>query len=237
MGEPNQSVVIHDDPTHLTSTTPATYVSSVAKAASAGKAVMLQLRLNYQSPTHSIKLGAVGISLAPATVRSARSIAELRLIGGSPDERVFVSGYYAPNDGGGGFFYWDALSADADNKGTTIQATGVASGRWIGILPTGGIPVKYFGAKGDGSTPDTDAIQATIDYALRNKIANVFMPDGRYLTSGPIHLGYGDTYRTVNLLGTDKRFLRRSAFFWRYHHSGLFERSRACRARGTQRQD
>lgn len=57
-------------------------------------------------------------------------------------------------------------------------------------------------------TDDTVAIQAAIDHALRNKLANVCMPDGRYLTNGPIHLGYGgssisNTFATVNLLGTD----------------------------------
>src|SRR3954467_11517156 len=66
--------------------------------------------------------------------------------------------------------------------------------------------VKDFGAKGDGVTDDTAAIQATIDHALQHKLANVYMPDGLYLTNGPIHLGYGQTFTTVNLIGADSMF-------------------------------
>ncbi|MBD1847596.1 hypothetical protein H6F89_30190 [Cyanobacteria bacterium FACHB-63] len=212
MGAPNQATVIHDDPTALNSTTATTHVSMVGKATSAGNAVTLHLGLSFQSTAHSIKLGALGVSLAPATVRSVNTVADLRLVHGSQGDQVSTSGYYAPNDGGGGIFAWDAQSIDADDAGTIIKPTQDSTGGWVRILPIDGLSVKYFGAKGDGRTDDTAAIQATINHALRNKIANVFMPSGVYSTSGPIHLGYGHTFATVNLIGADSAFAGDTGF-------------------------
>lgn len=223
MDAPNQVSIIHRDLTALNSIAPTMYVSSVNKTPSAGKAVMLMLQLTYQftrtsaAPQHAIRLGAVGITFTrpgttSATLRSEASIAALRLSSGLQEEHVFVSGYASQNDGGGGFFYWDAQSTAADNGGTVIQATGVATGRWIRVITSNCLSVKYFGATGDGSTDDRAAIQATIDNALRSKIANVFMPDGRYLTNGPIHLGYGSGYVTVNLIGADSTYVGDASF-------------------------
>lgn len=45
-------------------------------------------------------------------------------------DTINVLGYYDKGDGGGGLFYWDETSTEADNGGTIIQATGVTTGRW-----------------------------------------------------------------------------------------------------------
>ena len=49
-----------------------------------------------------------------------------------------------------------------------------------------GINVKTFGARGDGSTDDTESIQSAIDYANENKINKVFIPPGEYMVSTTI---------------------------------------------------
>ena len=149
--------------------------------------------------------GTTKLTFSPRD-QTFKRVPDLRHIGSGEPATVKVLGYYTNGDGGGGDFYWDTLSIDEDNGGTTIQVTGIAEGRWKRLLSTDGISVKYFGAKGDGNpgTDDTAAIQVAIDHALRNKLANVYMPDGIYQTNGPIHLGYGDTYRTVNLVGADR---------------------------------
>lgn len=49
------------------------------------------------------------------------------------------------------------------------------------------ISIKDFGAKGDGITDDTDAIQSTVDYvASTGAISKIVVPSGTYLISRPI---------------------------------------------------
>jgi parallel beta-helix repeat protein len=51
------------------------------------------------------------------------------------------------------------------------------------VIPAGDISVKHFGATGDGSTDDTAALQAAIDY-LPTTGGEIDVPDGTYMTSG-----------------------------------------------------
>ena len=84
-----------------------------------------------------------------ATVNSVSNIATLKTTTASAaNDTIEVLGYYNPNDGGGGFFYWDSASTTADNGGTIIQRTGIATGRWMRIYDCF-IDVKWFGAAGD----------------------------------------------------------------------------------------
>lgn len=51
--------------------------------------------------------------------------------------------------------------------------------------------VKAYGAKGDGTTDDTAAIQSAIDYAQNNNIRDVYFPAGTYLITAPLVLTTG----------------------------------------------
>lgn len=115
-------------------------------------------------------------------IKSYANIAALRAITAVPSiTDATIRGYYADGDGGSGFIYWDAVSTETDNGATIFKATVITTGRWKRNLP-GVLSVKQAGAKGNGSTDDTLAIQAAID-AIAIPGGIVFLPEGNYITT------------------------------------------------------
>lgn len=80
-----------------------------------------------------------------------------------------VLGYHAVGDSGGGTFKWNASSTVADDGGMVIQVTGIGTGRWERIS-YGQYYAKWFGAKGDGSTVDTAAMQTAFTASATNPL-------------------------------------------------------------------
>lgn len=90
------------------------------------------------------------------------NIAALRALMAVSAPVSIVEGYYTPADGGGGIYSYAAGdNTSTDNGGTIIVDS--AGNRWY--LETLGQPisVKQFGAKGDGTTNDSAAIQAALN--------------------------------------------------------------------------
>jgi hypothetical protein len=117
----------------------------------------------------------------------------------SGSKEVLVEGYATPADGGGGIFIWVANSTSADDGGTIIQSTvsGAPPGRWQ-RMHDGRLNVKWFGAKGDGSTNDAAAINAA-ESARASYIGNggldpgfggalLHFPTGTYCVSSEIQI-------------------------------------------------
>ena len=87
----------------------------------------------------------------------------------------------------------------------SIKSTGSSQARTFGDRLADVVNIKDFGAKGDGVTDDTAAIQAAVDYALSHGRYTVWMPDGTYITSDTIQLGYGlspNQFTSIGLSGT-----------------------------------
>ncbi len=135
----------------------------------------------YTSTNYSIlvqdKRGATVYSLldsvdyfnAPSgqVVLKTDTIADLRLIiPTDPAVQISVAGYYTAGDGGGGpIRYWNTASTAADNGASIIKPTAINPadpGRWLWSYG-GIINAKWTGAKGDGITDDSAAVQIGIN--------------------------------------------------------------------------
>lgn len=118
-------------------------------------------------------------------VQKASTIADLRLLTGTSanSNAVATLGYYVAGDGGGNTFYWDSSSGATDNGGTVIKPTAVlGTGRWIAV-DSSNCNVRQFGAKGNGTTDDTNSITSAL-----NNSKNIDFPYGTYLVSSTIIL-------------------------------------------------
>lgn len=79
---------------------------------------------------------------------------------------VFVLGYYAPLDLGGGAYYWDSASTATDNGGSVLRPDSApASGRWR-LIHTDQLSIGQFGAKADDATDTSPILQKVIDTAI-----------------------------------------------------------------------
>ena len=115
-------------------------------------------------------------SLTFSTMSALRANASAKTSGTA----VSVGGYYTVNDGGGGVFVCNtADTTTADNGGTVIVDT--LGQRWARAVGVGAYSVRWFGAKGDGTTDDRGAIQAAIATAQP-----VYIPPGVYLVKDAI---------------------------------------------------
>lgn len=76
------------------------------------------------------------------------------------------------------------------------------------LYQTDYVTPQMFGAKADGITDDTQAIQDAIDFAYDNKIGTVFFPEGVYRTTEPIILWCYATYGPYTLTSTPRVSLK-----------------------------
>lgn len=96
--------------------------------------------------------------------------------------------YYVKDPGQEGPFIYDPTdTVSADNTGTVLVSS---SGARFKRLYTGRVEVKWFGAKGDGTTDDTAAIQAAFDYIAGSPSRSLFFSEGVYLISDTVTVPY-----------------------------------------------
>jgi Pectate lyase superfamily protein len=122
----------------------------------------------------------------------------------APSDYIFVAGYPDPPHGGiRGFFEWRPNSVEAENFGTVIRPNLLQApnkGRWHRVFE-GAISVKWFGAVGDGTGNDADAINAAI-LALPVNLSSgiptgqVYFPTGTYRVTETITIHRDRTHLT-----------------------------------------
>ena len=134
-----------------------------------------------ESQGRNVRVEIETIAASAISTESQITIAQLRLkdvtdlLTGAAS---LVGGYYTIGDGGGGYFYYDSTSSLNDNGGTVIQPTS-GIGRWLRPA-SDTYNVREFGAVGDGSHDDTDAIQEAINCVSVAGIGAVVFPAGKY---------------------------------------------------------
>ena len=117
---------------------------------------------------HALDMATTVANIVPAeTIRTATSISGARLltgVGTGVSPRLQLLGGVNVLDGQQGVFIWDNSSTATDDGATVIKPTEISGGgRWIRDF-SGPVNVKWFGAKGDGTSDDTAAFQAAIAY-------------------------------------------------------------------------
>jgi hypothetical protein len=104
-----------------------------------------------------------GTPIVP-TVSTISALKSLSTTAAAALGRVYVAGYYAATDAGGGYFTWNGSSSTADNGGTFIQPSSLpASGRWVrdGYL-AGRYTPAMFGSQANGAADDAAPIRAAM---------------------------------------------------------------------------
>jgi len=109
---------------------------------------------------------------------------------------AFVLGRTSPNDGGGGMFFYDALSTTATNAGIT-WAYGSYGGRLERVVEDKfEVNAAWFGAIPDDGLDDSVAIQAALDYCYSQRHGTVNLNSGVFNISQTLNIPY-----RVNLIG------------------------------------
>lgn len=117
-----------------------------------------------------------GSSILGRGIVAVASIAALLTQDRRTDLRYIVKGYYAGSDIGGGEFYWDAASVEADNFGTILAVTGVPTGRFKRILRDVYLHTSDFGIDLTGATSSVDRLQALVNLEIP-----IWLDDGDHL--------------------------------------------------------
>jgi hypothetical protein len=141
--------------------------------------------------------------------RVVDSIAALRALLHLIYSRAFVTGYYAPHDGGGGAYQYDPTdTTSTDNGGTIIVATD--GGRWK-LQIFGGVTPYQFGAKGDGSTSDDTPFNNALAWCASARVRlDIPQPASFYKITTGISSGGAITVRGSGMSNTPIRFFNNS---------------------------
>lgn len=122
----------------------------------------------------------------PTHVRVVDVFSKLQGLNLKTGQLVMTQGFYEPADGGGASYVCvDSLNEDETADGYGIIA--LNNGKFLKLQIQDYINVKWFGARGNGITDDTVAIQTGLDFAFSNQITKtLFVPQGRYVVTDTI---------------------------------------------------
>ncbi len=166
------------------------------------------------------------------------TIAQLRTMTSTLNDVVYLRGYYSPGDGGGGIFQYvnsypynvriilGQLAVGAqrpDDGGRVIVPNQCLSAtcKWVRVA-NGPINVKWFGAKGDGVTDDTTAINNALNDAYDRGGAEVYVePTGHpYMITNTLNISNGvvlegaDTKNFPGMAASPTQWTANGSWIW-----------------------
>lgn len=97
-------------------------------------------------------------------------------------------------DGIAGLFKYDSTDTTSTDNGGTIIVAGTK--RWKRVFD-GAVNVKWFGAKGNGITDDTLAIQAALNSVLSVNGGHIKISNGNYIISATLNIGLWTGFKIV----------------------------------------
>ena len=109
------------------------------------------------------------------------NVAEMQAADLSNGEFAVTAGYYAANDGGGANYKIINSSETADGGSIIALSNGLKAQL---IVENDTVNIKQFGAKGNGTTDDSTAIDNALAFNDNNPLTIVFNGDETYLVSG-----------------------------------------------------
>jgi hypothetical protein len=134
-----------------------------------------------------LEAAAAPVKAAAAPVKSVAALMAIPHAGLPTGVTRNVLGYYAPGDGGGGLFRYDASSSTRPDEGMFLTPKGnLGNGRWKRVWNGEAINVLWYGAKGDSTGDQSHPINQAISYAGTGEGGAVYIPKGAYLLTTPI---------------------------------------------------
>lgn len=158
-------------------------------------------------------------------VETYNSVADMKDANNLVDGRVVrTCGYYSVGDGGSALYkIRKFVVGDVTNNSTLILLTDT---NYVAeLLVNGCINVKQFGAKGDGVTDDTTALQDAFNYLrtyprAEKDYSQLYFPDGKYLVTDTITYNNGrfsKIYGKCNIIGNfNKPIIEIDSSMWIY---------------------
>ncbi len=138
-------------------------------------------------------------------VQTFSNKAAFRAITSAPEDIVYLEGNNTLNDGGQGFFQWNASSTATDDNGITLKATAIATGRAERIY-SGAVDIKWLDAIGDNLQASAETNFTAIQAAVNASNGELKLGDSiteTFIVSQPVQLKEDTTY-TVNAKFTTK---------------------------------
>lgn len=115
----------------------------------------------------------------------------------STTDEVLVGGYYTEGDLGGGEFIWMTGTRPTEDGGFIIYHDSLTTGWFQRVVTEAAINVRWFGAKGDGTTDDLSVFTTIIGLIGTGGFETIFIPKGDYYLSDTLDI----VNKTINIIG------------------------------------